>query len=77
VRTTLDLDQPVLDGLKALQKRENRSLSQLASQLLAEGLARYGKKEISSPIFQWKSQPMEALIDLTDKETLYRVLDER
>jgi hypothetical protein len=73
----LDLDKPVLDGLKALQKKENRSLSQLASQLLAEGLAHYGKKEISSPVFQWKSQPMEALVDLTDKEALYQVLDQR
>ena len=42
MRTTLDIDQPVLDQLKLLQKREKWTLSQLASTLLAEALATKG-----------------------------------
>lgn len=76
MRTTLDLDKPVLEGLKALQKSEGRSLSQLASQLLAEALAQYRKKKAPAKKFAWKSQAMGARIEIADKEALYRVLDQ-
>ena len=39
MRTTLDLDAPVLNGLKRLQQREGQSLGRLASDLLATALA--------------------------------------
>ena len=75
-RTTLDIDTPILKELKALQKREKRSLGQMVSNLLAEALAhrtrKRGKMELS-----WTSKSMRARFDLEDKDTLYAVLDEK
>jgi hypothetical protein len=39
MRTTLDLEKPVLDGLRRLQKEEKIPLGKIASRLLAESLA--------------------------------------
>jgi hypothetical protein len=39
MRTTLDLEKPVLEGLKRLQKEEKLPLGKIASRLLAEALA--------------------------------------
>ncbi len=75
-RTTLDIDSPILQELKSLQKQQHRSLGQLVSQLLAEALAsRKHRKEPSSSL-DWVSRPMHARVDLSDKEALYAILDE-
>lgn len=76
MRTTLDLDQPVLDGLKALQKKEKGSLSSIASSLLSEALASRQKSRQSSAKFSWKVKKMRARLDLSDKETVFKILDE-
>ena len=77
MRTTLDLDKPVLDGLKALQKKEKRSLSRIASELLAEALgARRKGGRRRHTAFSWNSSPMQARVDLRDKEVVYKILDE-
>jgi hypothetical protein len=73
-RTTLDIDTPLLRELKKLQKEEGRSLGKIVSQLLAEALARR-KTAFEPPKFHWVSRSMHALVDLSDKETLYGVLD--
>lgn len=74
-RTTLNIDIPILKEIKALQKREKRSLGQMVSHLLAEALAhrtrRREKMELS-----WTSKSMRARFDLEDKDTLYAVLDD-
>ena len=78
MRTTLDLDKPVLEGLKALQKKEKRSLSRIASELLADALSakrRAGKAGHVS--FSWNSSAMRARVDLQDKEAVFRILDEQ
>jgi hypothetical protein len=73
-RTTVDIETPILEEIKILQKKEERSLGQLISQLLAEALG--ARKASSKPVkFKWTSRPMRALVDLSDKETLYRILD--
>lgn len=78
MRTTLDLDRPVLDGLKALQKSEKRSLSKIASELLAEALHSKRKAGRARPVaFSWNSSAMHARVDLQDKESVYKILDER
>jgi hypothetical protein len=76
-RTTLDLDQEVLDSLKRLQTREHKPLGRLASDLIAEALARRGaaKKPRPKGTFQWNSGPLHALVDLTDKDAVYKKLD--
>jgi hypothetical protein len=40
MRTTLDLEEPVLEGLKSLQKKEKLPLGKIASRLLADALSR-------------------------------------
>jgi hypothetical protein len=74
VRTTLDIDAPVLRDLRELQKREGGTLGRLASRLLAEALASRPRKP-SSPAFEWIAKPMGALADLADKDVVYSILD--
>jgi len=75
MRTTLDLEKPVLDGLRMLQKEEKIPLGKIASRLLAEGLAREKATMKIRPAFTWVSTRMEARVDLADKDSLYRELD--
>jgi len=66
----------VIEGLKALQKKEKRSLSQLASELLTDALAaRNASDHHHGPTLRWTDKPMGARVDLSDKESLYRILD--
>jgi Arc/MetJ family transcription regulator len=74
-RTTLDIDASVLAELKRRQRREQKSLGQLASELLALALADAGSAE-PAPL-RWKSRSMRTRIDLEDKEALAAALDER
>ncbi len=78
MRTTLDLDKPVLEGLKALQRKEKRSLSRIASELLAEALSAKRKAgRAMHASFSWNSSAMRARVDLQDKESVYKILNER
>lgn len=74
-RTTIDLDASVLRELKKRQKREHKTLGQLASELLARALA--DDPPEPRPPFKWFSQPMGAKVDLEDKDAVYAILDER
>ncbi|NJL19034.1 MAG: antitoxin [Bdellovibrionaceae bacterium] len=77
MRTTLDLEKPVLDKLKALQRKEKATLGQLASSLLAEAFQRreHGKESSPSAPLSWTTADMGARVDLADKEAVYRALD--
>ena len=77
MRTTLDIDKPVLDELKKLQKQEKRSLGQLTSSLLAEVLqAKQTEARVSSSTeLEWTTSRMGAKVDLSDKDALHRALD--
>lgn len=73
MRTTLDIEKPVLEGLRRLQKKEKLPLGKIASRLLAEALS---DRNPSSPApFEWVSAPMRAKIDISDKDALFRELD--
>jgi len=74
VRTTLDIEAPVLKELRELQKREGGSLGALVSRLLAAALAGRGKRP-TAPAFRWTSRPMRSLVDLADKDAVYAILD--
>ncbi len=78
MRTTLDIDKPILDELRRLGKRRKKSLSRIASELLATSLKRENenRKGDSGKTFRWKASSMGARIDIEDKDELYRVLDE-
>jgi len=75
MRTTLDLENPILDELRALGRIEGKSLGDTASQLLAEALAARKSHADPLPAFRWNSQPMDALVDISDKEALFAALD--
>jgi hypothetical protein len=72
-RTTLDLDQSVLDGLKARQRAEGKSLGRLASELLARALV--SDVPDVAPL-RWAAHSMGTpSVDLDDKDALWAALD--
>ena len=74
MRTTLDIDDPILREVKAIHEREGRSIGAVVSELLAEALA-CRRPSRSRPSFRWTSRPMRSLVDVTDKEAVYAALD--
>jgi hypothetical protein len=73
-RTTLDLDGSVLSELRRRGRREGKSMGQVASELLARGLAEGAERHV--PVLQWRSNDLgEALVDLEDKEAVREALD--
>jgi hypothetical protein len=74
MRTTLDIDDPILREVKAIHEREGRSIGAIVSELLAEALARR-RPSRARPSFRWNSREMKSLVDLADKETVYAALD--
>ena len=75
MRTTIDIDDPILKEVKKLQKTEGKSLGRLVSDLLARAL-REGKPAGQKPKpSEWISKSMGARIDLDDKEALYSAME--
>jgi hypothetical protein len=74
-RTTLNIDAPLLQELKKLQKRDGRPLGRIVSDLLAAGLSG-GEPPTRREPFRWRSRRMEALVDLEDREAVYALIDE-
>ena len=73
-RTTLDLDPTVTRELRQRAKRAGKSMGQVASEALAGAFA---GEQSDPPRFEWKTHDMGLpLIDLEDKDELYRILDE-
>lgn len=76
MRTTIDIDDPILRDLKRLQQREGKSLGRLVSDLLAQSLASQRKARTMAPTFAWISRPMAARVDLADKHALLDSMDD-
>lgn len=74
MRTTLDIDDPILKEVKAIHEKEGRSVGAVVSELLAEALARRHRPRARAS-FSWTSRPMKSLVDLMDKEATYAALD--
>jgi len=77
MRTTVDIDDPVLKDLKKLQKREGKSLGRLISDLLAQAIGE--RKSAKTPAMppQWISKAMGARVDLADPEALYSAMEQK
>jgi len=77
MRTTLDIESPVLEELREFGRAEGRSLGQAASELLAEAL--HVRKKLVKPVgrLAWKSHPMGARVDLADKDAVFALLDRK
>ena len=75
MRTTIDVDGPVLRELKRLARNEKKTLGAMFSELLAEALA--GRRTGGRPPgkLAWHTTGGGLLIDLTDQERLWEVLD--
>jgi len=77
VRTTIDLEKPVLEGLKRLQREEKGTLGEIASRLLAEALRQREEQGKAARVeLTWNAADMGAKVDIADKEALCRALDE-
>ena len=76
MRTTIDIDDPILKEVKRLQQREGKSLGRLVSDLLAQALANSRKAPPGAPQFRWIAKPMRARIDLDDKHAVLDAMDD-
>ncbi len=76
MRTTIDIDDPILKEVKRLQRREGKSLGRIVSDLLAQSLADARKAPKSGPQFSWIAKPMGARVDLGDKQALLDAMDD-
>jgi macrodomain Ter protein organizer (MatP/YcbG family) len=74
MRITVDIDPGVLAEAKALAKQRGKTLGETVSVLLAQAL-KDAQAPKGRPPFRWSSQPMEQLVDLEDKEVVWRILD--
>ena len=75
MRTTLDIDDPVLRELKQLQTKEGKSLGRLVSDLLARALKEDAAAPTATAPPVWIAKPMGARVNLSDKEAVHRALD--
>ena len=75
MRTTVDIDDVILKEIKALRKKQGKSLSRLISDLLAQSL-RLKKSQPDKPaIPDWIARPMGARVNLADREAVYGVME--
>jgi hypothetical protein len=74
MRTTLDIDDPVLREVKRLHEQEGRSMGAIVSELLADALARR-RGDRGKKTFRWHARAMRARIDIADKDALYAALE--
>jgi hypothetical protein len=73
-RTTLDIDGTVLEQLRSRAAAENKSMGQVASEVLATGLEQHTSPKL--PPLSWPSHDMGTpRIDLEDKDELWKLLD--
>jgi len=74
MRTTLDLDSSVLSQLRDRQRQDNKTLGQVASELLAKALADTATSRDPVPL-AWTAHSMRARVDLEDCDAVQRLLD--
>jgi hypothetical protein len=77
MRTTVDIDEPILRDLKKLQQKEGKSLGRLISDLLAHALGERKSPKASAKHARWISKSMGARIDLADREALYTAMEQK
>jgi hypothetical protein len=75
MRTTIDIDTPILRELKRIQKEEGKSLGRLVSELLTEAMGRRKTSRQKPPPFTWNRTRGQLLVDLADKDAVYEILD--
>ena len=76
MRTTVDIDDPVLKDLKKIQQKEGKSLGRLISDLLAQAIGERKSAKGPTRPAKWISKSMGARIDLADREALYTAMEQ-
>jgi hypothetical protein len=76
MRTTVNIDDPVLKDLKKIQKKEGKSLGRLISDLLAQALGERKSPKAPAKPPQWISKTMGARVDLADHEAVYAAMEQ-
>ena len=76
MRTTIDIDDPVLQDLKRLQRLEGKSMGRLVSDLLVVALAQTRNGKPDAPTFDWTSRAMGARVNLADRDALHDAMDD-
>jgi hypothetical protein len=76
MRTTVDIDDPILADLKRLQQREGKSLGRMVSDLLAQALRDKRHRAAKPAAFAWTTRAMNARVDLSDRDALLDSIDE-
>jgi hypothetical protein len=66
MRTTIDIDDLILEQIKAVHERDGGSLSAAVTKLLLEAL----DHRRAAASFCWTSRPMKALVDLENKQSV-------
>ena len=73
-RTTLILEDGCMDGIREIARRENRPMSQVVNELLAEGLAR--RLSPRSRVFELPAFSMgRARVNLADRDALEQAME--
>ena len=75
MRTTVDIDDPILKDLKKIQQKEKKSLGRLISDLLAQALGNRKLARASPKPTPWISKAMGARVDLADREAVYAAME--
>ena len=65
---------PGVYQIKAIGRKEGRSMGAIVSELLAEALVHRRASRVRRQ-FRWISRPMKSPVDLADKEAVYAALD--
>ncbi|NUN98749.1 MAG: hypothetical protein HUU16_21545 [Candidatus Omnitrophica bacterium] len=73
-RTTLVLEDGCMEGVRELAKRENRQISQVVNELLAEGLQR--RRRGKRPPFELPAFDMGApRVNIADRDQLENAME--
>lgn len=75
MRTTLDIEKPILDELRSLAQKRHRPMGNVASELLAEALKETADRAVPPAQFRWTGKQMHARVDLRDRDAVYDAMD--
>ena len=75
MRTTLDIDAPILADLKRLGQAQHIPMGRLVSELLGRALREAKPRHPARVKFAWIGKPMNAKVDLAYREALYEAMD--
>ena len=71
----MNIDDPIMKDLKRIQQNEGKSLGRVVSDLLAQAIGERKTAKTSTKHPRWISKPMNARIDLADREALYAAME--